>query len=119
MSKRKTRRDGRRETVWREAVREQAGSGLSIRGFCRRRRLSEASFYSWRRELRRRDEEETEVESTPNERPPRFVPVSLRQVAGWAVEMVLPSGCVVRMPADGDHAEVAAALIVQVERQLC
>ena len=67
MSMEKTRGDGRREAVWRDVVREQTGSGLSIRAFCRGRRLSEASFYSWRREVRRRDEEESQSDATPNE----------------------------------------------------
>jgi len=37
---------------WRAIVRRQAGSGLSVAGFCRRSRLSQASFYAWRRKLR-------------------------------------------------------------------
>jgi hypothetical protein len=37
---------------WREILRRQAGSGLSVAAFCRRSRIPEASFYVWRRKLR-------------------------------------------------------------------
>jgi hypothetical protein len=42
---------GERERVWREVIRDQAVSGLSISAFCRDRKVSPASFYSWRRKL--------------------------------------------------------------------
>ena len=37
---------------WRKIISEQPGSGLSIAAFCRQRRLSEPSFFAWRRKLR-------------------------------------------------------------------
>ncbi len=37
---------------WRRVVAQQQASGLSIAAFCRRQRLSEASFFAWRRKLR-------------------------------------------------------------------
>jgi hypothetical protein len=37
---------------WREVLRRQARSGLSVAAFCRRFRISQASFYAWRRKLR-------------------------------------------------------------------
>ena len=39
---------------WLELLRVWQQSGLSIRVFCRRRRLSEPCFYAWRRLLRQR-----------------------------------------------------------------
>ena len=48
-----------KEVCWRGRLRDQAGSGLSVRAFCRRDGLSEPSFYSWRRELEKRDRERT------------------------------------------------------------
>ncbi len=44
-----------RELFWRRMIRGQAESGLSIRSWCRRRRLAEPTFYWWRKELSRRD----------------------------------------------------------------
>ena len=36
---------------WRKIISEQPASGMSIAAFCRRRLLSEASFFAWRRKL--------------------------------------------------------------------
>ena len=48
---------GRRPDVekvryWQKAIREAACSGMSVRAFCRRRRLEVAQFYWWRRRLK-------------------------------------------------------------------
>lgn len=59
-------RDLERERSWRALVDRQRLSGLSVRGFCRREVVSEASFYAWRRELLRRDRE-----SSSGQRPDR------------------------------------------------
>ena len=53
----KGRRDQTKERDWRRIVREWRCSGLSVREFCDWQELSEPSFYAWRRELARRDEE--------------------------------------------------------------
>ena len=47
-------RDGAKERSWREAVRRQRASGLTIRAFCRGEGLPENGFHWWRRELERR-----------------------------------------------------------------
>lgn len=51
------RRSGQREAWWREQVQRYEASGLSVRRFCEESRLSEASFYAWRRTLRLRARE--------------------------------------------------------------
>ena len=48
------RRDVVKETRWRKLIGEAARSGLSIREFCRGRRLDEGQFYAWRLTLQRR-----------------------------------------------------------------
>jgi hypothetical protein len=48
-------RDRAKERFWRGEVRGWRRSGLSVRGWCRQRQLSEPSFYSWRRTLSQRD----------------------------------------------------------------
>jgi hypothetical protein len=40
---------------WRELVAEQERSGLSVHRFCEERGLTEASFYSWRKRLGKRE----------------------------------------------------------------
>ena len=47
-------RDERKERQWRRWIGEWQTSGLSVRAFCERRGLTVATFYAWRRVLRRR-----------------------------------------------------------------
>lgn len=68
-------RDKSRETFWRQTMEQHRQGGLSIREFCRREKLREPSFYSWRRELARRDA--VRRSSTPGRRKTVFLPVRL------------------------------------------
>ena len=43
--------DPEKARFWRKAVHEAARSGLSIREFCRQRKLHESQFYWWQRNL--------------------------------------------------------------------
>jgi len=54
MAKQKARDRGK-EAFWQKILRQQAGSGLTIRAYCRKHHLGESLFYFWRRELARRD----------------------------------------------------------------
>jgi hypothetical protein len=65
---------------WREILRRQAGSGLSVAAFCRRSHIAQASFYAWRRKLR---DAATFTEV-------RIVPDATR--ATGALELILPGG---------------------------
>ena len=46
------RGDAAKAGYWQRTLREAARSGMSIREFCRRRRLKESQFYWWQRRLR-------------------------------------------------------------------
>lgn len=48
-------RDRGKEAFWRDTLRKQGRSGLTIRTYCRKHHLGESLFYFWRRELVRRD----------------------------------------------------------------
>lgn len=74
---------------WRELLRRQATSGLSVAEFCRRQDVSEASFYQWRKRLR--------AESPTEAAPADFLPLAV--LGGAGVEIELPCGAVVRVPA--------------------
>lgn len=52
---RKMRPDRQKEAEWRQHLRAQRRSGLSVRGYCREHGLLEPSFYHWKREVARRD----------------------------------------------------------------
>jgi hypothetical protein len=45
-------RDVEKERYWQKIIREAARSRMSIREFCRQRRLNESQFYWWQRRLK-------------------------------------------------------------------
>lgn len=116
-------RDPKREQFWRNTLARFARSGLNIRDFCHRHRLTETAFYFWRREIAARDREPGRTAAASNPRPtprptprkptpaisrPTFVPV--RVVPDRLLEVVLRSGHVVRIPPGYDPAHVRAVV---------
>lgn len=74
------RRSIEKEQFWRRMLAEQLHSGLGVRGFCRARSISEASFYAWRRALPARDAEKNatgpeRIATAPE--PGRLIPVTV------------------------------------------
>jgi hypothetical protein len=104
-------RDERKERQWRRWIAEWQGSGLSVRAFCERRRLSVASFYAWRRVLQRRAVEQA-----------AFVPVQLLADAvphrASALEVILADGRAVRV-APGFDAATLRQLLAVLEGRPC
>ena len=45
-------RDAEKARYWKRTIREAARSGMSIREFCRQRRLKESQFYWWQHKLK-------------------------------------------------------------------
>jgi hypothetical protein len=116
------RRDAEKERFWRKTIDEQCSSGQSVRGYCGRKGLSEPSFYAWRRELQRRDgrpavrkrRRQLSRARLPERGRPAFVAV---RVGGGSIpptvasiECLLPSGAVLRLPADMGPAKIAAVV---------
>ncbi len=83
-------RDPQREQFWRSTISDWQSSGLSVRAYCRRHRLTETAFHFWRRELRHRDAAVVPVPS------PAFVPITV--VPAVTIEVRCPSGHVVTLP---------------------
>ena len=98
------------EWRWRELLSDYSRSGLSIRAFCYRRRLNEANFYAWRRELVRRDAGRAKIAA------PTFVPVQVTPSA--AIEVVLSAGLMVRVPAGADG-DLAVRLVTALRAASC
>ena len=116
-------RDRRREAQWRRIIREHQRSGLSIRAFCRKARLRETAFYFWRRELQRRQVEDSTRRAEPKQRRktepplvPAFVPVRVDQQsaapAGGRIEIELSGGRRVQVTAPVDRQALADVLAV-------
>ncbi|MGE3806413.1 MAG: IS66 family insertion sequence element accessory protein TnpB [Gemmataceae bacterium] len=91
------------EQFWRKTIAAWEKSGQSARAFCASRELREPSFYSWRRTLRERDR----LQPTAAERLPKLVPLRVVPEAVAVLEIVLPSGLVVRVPSGSDVTTVA------------
>ena len=51
-----SQRNSAKEKYWRRLLLQWRRSGLTGRGFCAERGVREANFYSWRREIARRDQ---------------------------------------------------------------
>jgi hypothetical protein len=95
---RTTRRDTKPEPFWRDLIHRWRASGQTVVAFCDAHRVSQATFYSWRKRL-----------ATPGPgattAAPTFAPV--RVVPDPAAEVVFPTGLVLRVPVTADPAAVA------------
>jgi transposase len=103
-------RDPRKERFWRGHLKRWQASGLTIRDYCSRHRLSEPSFYGWRRTLAQRDDDTPAVEAAVT-----FVPVQVQNdlpVTPPSLELVLANGRLLRIPPGIDLGQVRALLAV-------
>jgi hypothetical protein len=90
-------RDSQRERRWRRIVRQHGRSGLAVREFCRRGKLTETAFYFWRRELERRQAEQEQRCPAYPPAPPVFMPVRVKghvdgPAGGGRIEIELSGG---------------------------
>jgi transposase len=81
---------------WQQRLDRFRKSGLAVAHFCEREGISTASFYAWRRRL--------QAEPPPAAAAgPRLVPIRLvPPLPSAPVELLLPSGCVLRLSPDTD-----------------
>lgn len=103
-------RDPVKEQYWRQVLGQWQRSGATIRGFCARRRLSEASFHAWRREVARRDREQQAAATGADFVPVRVVGAQSLAVEPAAIEIVLPGNVTVRVSAGAEGACLRAVL---------
>jgi len=103
-------RDSAKEAFWRDVLRRFAASGLSVRAFCKRERLTESAFYAWRRTIGERN-------GTGNSGP-AFVPAIMtadsRSEPSVAIE--LASGCVLRLSGENPTEQLADLVIALQSR---
>ena len=92
-------RNEAKERQWREHVSAWQESELSIRQYCLQHQLSEANFYAWRRELARRDELAVEPAARAKPSSVTWMPVTVTSSTSPLVEVQLPTGTVLRVPA--------------------
>jgi hypothetical protein len=134
---RKGERDPKRERFWRAALGRQQRSGLTAREFCRGERLAETAYYYWRKELARRDREQrprsrrkqapaaASIATCGRRRvvsPPRFHELAIlggpSPAADRCLEIILPDGCRLRLPAEVDR-RLLADVLQALEARRC
>ena len=124
MSSKAKRRDVEKEKYWRGVIREGARSGLSIREFCRQKRIKESQFYAWRRELRYRDEQKRSQKrarsKSPSQKGATFALVTDGSggLESAGIELVLGDGRRVRIGKGVDRETLANVLAV-LEQERC
>ena len=83
---------------WQQRLERFRCCGLTVPAFCDREGISSASFYAWRRRLQHDP-------APPASDALRLVPVRIAApAAGAPAELLLPSGCVLRLSPDCDLA---------------
>lgn len=119
----RSKRSNEKEEFWRLVLNEHAASGLSVRAFCKREAVSEASFYFWRRELTNRDQQSDGVPSSPAIIPVRVVDSEpnnpradlsgdgQRPASSSVVEVSFPGGFILRADAAMEPKAVNAWLV--------
>jgi hypothetical protein len=121
------RRDPAKEKYWRRMVRRWKRSGQTGRDFCATRGLSEPSFYAWRREIARRDQEPPPPTCCPlppgpaaGARPPVFQELTLAATTPpvAVIEVVLAHGQVLRI-SPGFDADLLRQLLGVLETPTC
>jgi len=120
--------DAEKTRYWQRTISEAARSGMSIRAFCRQRRLRESQFYWWQHKLRARRPAGTvprpgSPDGYPrpsgNGRPASFALVS--DEAGGAdagIELVLGEGRKLRIRRGVDE-ETLRAVLAALEPPRC
>jgi transposase-like protein len=90
--------------VWKRRVAEQRRSRLTVAEFCRREGVSPASFYAWRKRLQKPEA------AAGGE--PLFVALQMPEAPHWpdGLQIELPGGAVVRLPAEAPAALVTTAI---------
>ena len=113
---RRKKQDKEKARFWQSTIREAARSGISVREFCRRRKLHESQFYWWQRRLslvgpRRRNQQTAG--------PASFALVSEEPGGSDAgIELVLAGGRRLRIARGVDEATLRAVLAA-VEPEGC
>ncbi len=109
-------RSGSKERHWRQVIDRWRSSGLSVRAYCQAHRITEQSFYWWRRELSRRGQSQP---PTPDCSQPQFLPVCVvtdavapSNTEDTVIEVVLARGRCLRVRAGFDRTTLVRLLEV-------
>jgi len=111
--------DAEKARYWQRTISEAARSGLSIRQFCRQRRLKESQFYWWQHKLRASRQGVTTSKPGGHGRPTSFALVSDEAGAtDVGIELVLGDGRKLRIR-QGVEEETLRAVLAALEQPRC
>ena len=94
-----------RHQVWAQRLGRYRRSSLTVRAFCQAENVSVPSFYQWKKKLAQADAPRT----------PAFVPVELSAQGGDDLDLVLPGGATLKIPAKIDDASMRRVIAAVVE----
>ena len=105
------RPDPQLDDVWRDRVRRQQASGLTIERFCAQERIARSKFHAWKRHFRLMDSRD-QCPALPA--PAAFLPVTVRldertHDEPLPIEADLPNGVRLRIPTG--NARLACRLV--------
>ena len=98
------RKSAEKELRWREILKQQIQSGLSVRQFCLTRSVSLPSFYAWRRRLQMATDDGATAAKPrldPRDSQRLFVPLQVLDTAA-RLEILHPSGCRIQVTGEVD-----------------
>lgn len=103
--------DPRLHALWRDRIRRQQVSGLTIVQFCDQERIARSKFHAWKRRFQLMD---TQDRSRTVPALPTFLPVTVRVLESAAdqllpIEADLPNGIRLRIPTS--NARLACRLV--------
>jgi hypothetical protein len=105
------KQDVEKARFWQATIREATRSGISIREFCRRRKLKECQFYWWQRRLSMTRRTAANGRKRQSGGPASFALVSEESGANNAgIELVLAGGRRLRIARGVDEATLRAVL---------
>ena len=110
--------DARKARYWQQTLGEAVRSGLSIREFCRRRRLKESQFYWWQHRLRRARPEGATAKPGGREGAASFALVREDAAGDAGIELVLNGGRRLRITKGVDE-ETLRSVLVALEATGC
>ena len=120
-----TRRNLERWQFWRDVIRRQEQSGLSVAAFCREEQVPPASFFAWRKKLAEADRNANVASGrdadASHEVRAQFVPIAISPVplSSANFEIVGPDGYRVVVPTPFDAESLREILRVLKEIASC
>jgi transposase len=97
--------------LWAERLERFAARNQTVAAFCAAEGVSQSNFYLWRRRL-------TQTITGPTDAGPTVVPLHITPAPAAPIELTLPSGGVLRFPADA-RPELIAAVLRGLEGRPC